>query len=52
MVEIFEYQSRLDGRAFWCLYKKQFSARLGCYQFEMVPGSLRWSDNGDKANQG
>lgn len=51
MPEIFKYQSWLDGGAFWCLYKRRFSARLGCYLFEMVPGSLRWSDNGDKASQ-
>ena len=50
MEEVFEYRSRLDGRVFWCLYKIVFSDRLGCYLFEMIPGSLRWSENGDKAN--
>jgi hypothetical protein len=52
MENVLEYRSWLDGRFFSCLYKRIFSDRLGCYLFEMVPGSLRWSDDGDKANQG
>src|SRR5262249_37181504 len=50
--EVFEYCSRLDGRLFSCLYKSVFSDRHGCYLVKMVPGSLRWSDDGNKANQG
>jgi hypothetical protein len=50
MEEVLEYRSRLDGRFFSCLYKRVFSDRLGCYSFELVPGSLRWSENGNKAD--
>jgi len=50
MEEVFEYRSRLDGRVFCCLYRRLFIERLGCYLFEMIPGSLRWSENGNKAD--
>jgi hypothetical protein len=52
MEDVLEYHGRLDGKCFSCFYRRRFSDRLGCYSFEIIPGSLRWSENGDKTSKG
>lgn len=48
MEAVLEYNSKLEGRAYRCLYKREYSERLGCYTLKMVPGSLKWVENGDQ----
>jgi hypothetical protein len=48
---ILEYTSRLDGNTYRCLYKREYSERLGCYTLMMVPGSLRWIENGNQTDK-
>ena len=51
MEAILEYISRLDGNTYRCLYKREYSERLGCYTLMMVPGSLRWIENGNQTDK-
>ena len=46
-----EYVSNLDGRLYRCLYIRDYDERLRCYTLKMVPGSLRWLENGNQTDK-
>ena len=47
METITEYINQLDGRGYSCLYRTFYDEELHAMAVEMVPGSLRWEENGD-----
>jgi hypothetical protein len=51
MEAILEYTSRLDGKSYTCLYAREYNERLRCYTLMMVPGSLRWIENGNQTDK-
>jgi CTP-dependent riboflavin kinase len=32
----------LEGRRYIAIYRKSFNEKLGAWEMEMVPGTLRW----------
>ena len=34
----------LDSRRYIAIYRKWFNGKLGAWELEMVPGTLRWLD--------
>ena len=36
--------ARTDGHRYIAIFRKWFNERLGAWELEMVPGTLRWLD--------
>ena len=43
-MEYMTVTARTDGRRYIAIFRKWFNARLGAWELEMVPGTLRWLD--------
>ena len=43
-MEYMTVTARTDGRRYIAIFRKCFNERLGAWELEMVPGTLRWLD--------
>jgi hypothetical protein len=51
MEALVEYISMLEGRRYRCLYTREYSRQQGYFVLKMVPGSLRWIENGNQTDK-
>jgi hypothetical protein len=43
-MEYMTVTAKTDGRRYIAIYRKRFNEKLGAWEMEMVPGTLRWLD--------
>jgi hypothetical protein len=43
-MEYMTVTARTDGRRYIAIFRKWFNERLGAWELEMVPGTMRWLD--------
>jgi hypothetical protein len=43
-MEYMTVTARADGHRYIAIFRKWFNERLGAWELEMVPGTLRWLD--------
>ena len=43
-MEYMTVTAKTDGRRYIAIFRKWFNERLGAWELEMVPGTLRWLD--------
>ena len=43
-MEYMTVTAKTDGRRYIAIFRKRFNERLGAWELEMVPGTLRWLD--------
>lgn len=43
-MEFVKISAKSDGRRYVAVYRKWFSDKLGAWELELVPGTLRWLD--------
>jgi len=44
VMEFMTVTGKTEGRRYIAIYRKSFNQRLGAWELEMVPGTLRWID--------
>ncbi|HKA16829.1 MAG TPA: hypothetical protein VKN18_00800 [Blastocatellia bacterium] len=43
-MEFVTMTGKSDGHRYMAIYRSRFSEKLGAWEFELVPGTLRWLD--------
>jgi hypothetical protein len=43
-MEYMTVTAKTDGRRYIAIFRKWFNEKLGAWELEMVPGTLRWLD--------
>ncbi|HJQ23214.1 MAG TPA: hypothetical protein VKA60_04815 [Blastocatellia bacterium] len=43
-MEYMTVTAKADGRRYIAIFRKWFNERLGAWELEMVPGTMRWLD--------
>lgn len=43
-MEYMTVTAKTDGRRYIAIFRKWFNERLGAWELEMVPGTMRWLD--------
>ena len=43
-MEYMTVTAKADGRRYIAIFRKWFNEKLGAWELEMVPGTLRWLD--------
>lgn len=43
-MEFMTVTGKTDGRRYIAIYRKSFNQKMGAWELEMVPGTLRWID--------
>ena len=43
-MEYMTVTARTDGRRYIAIFRKWFNEKLGAWELEMVPGTMRWLD--------